>query len=998
MREQADREDERRRQEEEREERRLQNRRDREEERRREDDIREERRIEREAKEREVAAEREVQLIATLKAAQPAVPQTVHLDTTKLPAMTKGEDLELFLELFESALTAGGVPLDKWVSKLHASLDTDTKLAIKETITAPGATYEDIKNALVGQTHLTFAAASESLLTLEQGAITKLPIRQAVQKVARLYEKITREATTMREMCLYSAVATVRVALAREVKQYIDIKGSCEWNSFCCSLEEWQRTNPGRPMWENKGRHVPDRHMFPYRQPSRSAGSIRKLGECFHCGKQGHFAAECRSRLAGDKPTPPRQEAPVTAQQPQTRPDVPKQSRGIQRLLADTTCFNCHQRGHISPNCPMKKAKVKKVRVDEDKIEILKKNEVFGAVGPHRMPITLDTGAEISVVPEEAVEPQQFSGKQRTLWSFINAESVGKVCTINVTVGEHVLQKEAVTQPGASLGWSACLSFDLMDPVEREALTRQIEQRALLSHKDTLYVPPEVREGVLISGVLVNEAQVVKKVKQKTSNSEQVPVLAATAEAPETEAEEELREQMNNKVDENESKEVAQRKDDEVAVVEEAGKDEGKSEEILAKAEEEGSSLGGKAKEEGEIDLQPGKIREGMLSHEISEETRTDSSLTPLVKLGEENKEGYYFVNGILMRSRRDTMGENVTQLCVPAKQRAKCLLAAHNSFGHQGRNKMIMLLRPHFYWPNMSRSCRDWVKACEKCQAADKSTPKQCPMIAREITTQPFTDIAIDLVGPFPTAPGGYKHLLTCIDTSSRWPEAIPIRSTTTKTIINCLTDVFTRNGFPERITSDNGPQFTSKQFENWLTRKGITHSKSTPYHPQGNGMVERLHQTLGAVITKIMEVKGNWAKVTPLALYFIRCTPSASTGVSPFLVTHGWEPRTPLKVLYESWVQQDLGEIDLSQWIAENQDRVEVARDKATATALTMTEKRQELWNKKAVTRSFSVGDKVWVRRPGLNQKLQESWAGPGTIVKVNSRFRIRFKHKTA
>ena len=960
---------------------------EREEERRREEDRREERRIEREERDKQVAAEREVQLLATLKAAQPAVPQTVHLDSIKLPVMSKGEDIELFLELFESVLVAGGIPEDKWVPKLHSSIDTETKLTVKETITTPGVTYEEIKRALVGQTHLTFAAASESLVTLDQGVITKLPIRQAVQKVARLFEKVTNEATSMRDMCLYSAVAVLRVALARDCKQYIDVKGACESNSFCCSLEEWQRTNPGRPIWDNKGRHLPDRPVFSPRQPYRPAGQVKRPGECFHCGKMGHFAAECRSRLAGDRPALPRQEAPVPAQQPATRPEVPKPVRSFQRPMADTTCFNCHQRGHISPNCPMKKAKVKKVRVDEGKIEMLKHNEVFGAIGPHRMPITLDTGAEVSVVPEEAVDPEQFSGKERTLRSFNNVESIGKVCTINVTLGEQVMQKEAVTQPGASLGWSACLSFDLKDPEEREALATQIEQRAKRSHKETLYVPPEVREGMLISGVLVKDAKVVKMVKQKADTVEQVPVLAATAEAPESEPEEGLREQVNNTEEDIDGDKVVETKEDEIAIVEGVGNDEGKSVEILAKAEESGSSLGGEASREGEMDLQAGEIREGMMSNDIREETKTDPSLAPLLKLGEENKEGYYLVNGILMRSRTDTMGENITQLCVPTKQRPKCVLAAHNSFGHQGRNKMIMLLRPHFYWPNMSRSCRDWVRTCERCQACDKTTPKQCPIIQRQITTQPFADVAIDLVGPFPTASGGYKHLLTCIDTSSRWPEAIPIRSTTTRTIINCMTDIFTRNGFPERITLNNGPQFTSKQFQTWLTRKGITHSKATPYHPQGNGMVERLHLTLGAVIVKTMEVKGNWAKVIPLALYFLRCTPSASTGVSPFLVTHGWEPRTPLKVLYESWVQQDLGGIDLSEWIAENQYRVEVARDNATATALKTMEKRQLTWDKHAVSRSFSVSDKVWVRRPGLDQKLRESWAGPGTVVKVNS-----------
>ena len=539
------------------------------------------------------------------------------------------------------------------------------------------------------------------------------------------------------------------------------------------------------------------------------------------------------------------------------------------------------------------------------------------------------------------------------------------------------------------------MSLDLTDPAERKFLSEQITRRAEMDDRDALYVPPVMKGGILVSGVLVSEAKVVKSIKDKTSGHEQVPVQAARAEAPQRETEKELENQDKDDKVEVQRDDIVDNKDEELRAVEVDDNAEGKSVESLVQAEVSDSSLGGGATTDGEIELHAGKIREGMMTHDIREETKTDPTLAPLLKLGEQNREGYYLANGILMRTRTGPMGENVTQLCVPTSQRQKCLLAAHNSFGHQGRNKMTMLLRPPFYWPNMSRSCRDWVRACVKCQACDKTTPRQGPMIPRVITTQPFADVAIDLVGPFPTASGGFKHLLTCIDTSSRWPEAIPIRSTTTTTIINCLTNIFSRNGFPERITSDNGPQFTSKQFQTWLRKKGITHSKATPYHPQGNGMVERLHRTLGAVIAKTMEVKGNWAKVVPLALYFIRCTPSASTGVSPFLVTHGWEPRTPLKVLYESWVQEELGMIDLSEWIAENQERVEVARDKATANALTSTEKRQEKWDKQAVRRTFQIGDKVWVRRPGLDHKLCESWVGPGTVVKVNSQ--VSYKVQT-
>ena len=192
---------------------------------------------------------------------------------------------------------------------------------------------------------------------------------------------------------------------------------------------------------------------------------------------------------------------------------------------------------------------------------------------------------------------------------------------------------------------------------------------------------------------------------------------------------------------------------------------------------------------------------------------------------------------------------------------------------------------------------------------------------------------------------------MLTCIDSASRWPEAIPIRSTTSKVVIRCLTEIFSRCGFPEKLTTDNGSQFVSKQFKTWLRDKGIAHSRATPYHPQGNGTVERLHRTLGAVVLKTIEAKGNWAKVLPLALYFLRCTPSASTGVSPFLLTHSWEPRTPLQVLYQSWVESDLGGIDLADWILENQERVEAARDVATSNLVQASAKRADTWNERAV-----------------------------------------------
>ena len=118
---------------------------------------------------------------------------------------------------------------------------------------------------------------------------------------------------------------------------------------------------------------------------------------------------------------------------------------------------------------------------------------------------------------------------------------------------------------------------------------------------------------------------------------------------------------------------------------------------------------------------------------------------------------------------------------------------------------------------------------------------------------------------------------------------------------------------------------------FQKLLKEHGIRYVKSAPYHPQGNAVIESFHGTLNKLITKIVEARGNSSEVVPMALYFIRCTHCVSSGVSPFMLTHGWEPNTPLQLLYKLWVQQELGEIDLLYWVLGNAEKIQQLRDKA-------------------------------------------------------------------
>ena len=142
----------------------------------------------------------EERLLIALKEAQPAVPQTVTIVNQKLPDMREGEQIETFLGMFEAALRASNVPLDQWCAKLRTHLNPTTKLRIQDTIQNPDATYEMIREALVGCGSMSFSAAAETLLSGDKGKLYMLGHRQCKDKLYKLIEKVTKNATSENEI------------------------------------------------------------------------------------------------------------------------------------------------------------------------------------------------------------------------------------------------------------------------------------------------------------------------------------------------------------------------------------------------------------------------------------------------------------------------------------------------------------------------------------------------------------------------------------------------------------------------------------------------------------------------------------------------------------------------------------------------------------------------------------------------------------------------------
>ena len=138
--------------------------------------------------------------------------------------------------------------------------------------------------------------------------------------------------------------------------------------------------------------------------------------------------------------------------------------------------------------------------------------------------------------------------------------------------------------------------------------------------------------------------------------------------------------------------------------------------------------------------------------------------------------------------------------------------------------------------------------------------------MVTREIITEPFERVCVDLVGPLPKARGGYQYLLTYVCVATRWPEAVPLRSMHARAVLDALMDIFARNWIPQIIISDNGAQLTGKMMTEFCSMYGIQKIETAPYRPQSNGLVERFHGTLIPLLKKCSNNKSDWVKLLPM------------------------------------------------------------------------------------------------------------------------------------
>ena len=201
-------------------------------------------------------------------------------------------------------------------------------------------------------------------------------------------------------------------------------------------------------------------------------------------------------------------------------------------------------------------------------------------------------------------------------------------------------------------------------------------------------------------------------------------------------------------------------------------------------------------------------------------------------------------------------------------------------------------------------------------------------------------------------------------------------------------LIEVFSRTGIPLQVLTDQGSQSVGSLVTHLCRDLRIDKIKTTPYHPECNGVVERMHGTLGAMLTKASSLGLDWVGQLPFALFALRSSPNKDTLFSPFQLVYGHRVRTPLDILHQGWAEIAFAKLDTAEWADWLVARLEVWHDVLRERGKSASGKRKELFDKGTVNRTLEKGQQVLCRVAGMSKKLRESCHGPYEVVEKKNR----------
>ena len=286
------------------------------------------------------------------------------------------------------------------------------------------------------------------------------------------------------------------------------------------------------------------------------------------------------------------------------------------------------------------------------------------------------------------------------------------------------------------------------------------------------------------------------------------------------------------------------------------------------------------------------------------------------------------------------------------------------HGLSHAGVRPTQKAISQRFVWHGMKKDIRRWCKECPDCQASNIHRHTRAPLTERPLPTDRFSNLHVDLVRPLLES-HGMSYLFTIIDRFTRWPEAIPLPNAQTSTCATALLHHWiARFGVPLDITSDRGSQFTSSL---WTQLNRLL---TTAYHPQANGMVERLHRQLKAGL-KARTTGPNWFAQLPMVLLGIRSSWRVDPGCSPAELVYGSTLRIPGEFLQSRDVRTMEPDLSFLRELQRTMRSLQPPPSRFHGNQITY------------VPSSLSSADYVYVRMDSHQHPLQRPYDGPFRVL---------------